>query len=193
MRRLRPVDRLSDVSEWDDATISDEERKWQWNVLFLDGFMPFLYHSVLQVVERAEYAGYEFRTAKSQRNIKTDNSLVRMDYLQRRPGSQVRYLQSLFGTINKMFLHTAFLEGPTKLIICCTWFETVGRCPVAGNQLVRENSELDWNRDSRHCFLETCYQVPVAIWPCDPLNLLPGDDPRRLYYDVIDRNQDQES
>ena len=124
MRRLRPVDRLSDVSEWDDATISDEERKWQsmerkvtvslWNVLFLDGFMPFLYHSVLQVVERAEYAGYEFRTAKSQRNIKTDNSRVRMDYLQRRPGSQRRYLQSLFGTINKMFLHTAFPGGANQ-------------------------------------------------------------------------------
>jgi hypothetical protein len=41
-------------------------------------------------------------------------------------------------------------------------------------------------------FLDTCYQIPVAVWPYDPFKKLPDGDERSKYCDIIDRNQDED-
>ena len=62
-------------------------------------------------------------------------------------------------------------------------------CPVAKTTLVRESPSMPFNSSSKFVFLDACYERPVAIWPHDPLGDLPASDPRRDWFDVIDRNQ----
>ena len=103
-------------------------------------------------------------------------------------------LKSLFGTITKIFQHTMYPGGPTKVFLQCEWYDTVGRCPVAGTQVVRKNPQNDWNLRSPFVPLDTCYQIPVAFWPYDPFDKLAANDPMNFKdcFDVIDRNQDQD-
>ena len=101
-------------------------------------------------------------------------------------------MRSLFGTIKRIFQHSFWPGGPAKVFVKCQWHDTVGRCPVSGNNVVRKNPLNDWNQLSPFAPLDTCYQIPVALWPYDPLNKLPDNDPMRDCFDVIDRNQDQD-
>ena len=36
-----------------------------------------------------------------------------------------------------------------------------------------------------------CYQIPLAVWPHDPLDLLPLGNPAKDLLEVVDRNQDE--
>ena len=53
--------------------------------------------------------------------------------------------------------------GPSKVVVEGLWYENVGTCPIAGTTLVRENKNTPFNKCSRFTFLETCYQIPVAV------------------------------
>ena len=79
--------------------------------------------------------------------------------------------------------------GPAKLVVQGDWLEVMGKCPIAGTTLVRQNNNHPFNNSCKFSFLETCYNIPVALWPHDPFNKLPNDDPHREYFDIIDRNQ----
>jgi hypothetical protein len=79
--------------------------------------------------------------------------------------------------------------GPSKLVVKGNWFENMGKCSIAGTTLVRNNANHPFNRASKFTFIETCYTIPVAVWPYDPFNKLPANHPRRQYFDIIDRNQ----
>lgn len=142
--------------------------------------------------QRAQYAGYEFRTVSRCAGVQFDNSYVRQDYHQELPAGGGLELSSLFGSIKSIFKHSFWPDGPSKVFLNCEWYDTVGRCPVAGNNVVRKNLDNDWNRFSSIVPLDTCYQIPVALWPYDPMNKLEVDHAMKDCFDVIDRNQDQE-
>ena len=38
-----------------------------------------------------------------------------------------------------------------------------------------------------------CYQIPVAVWPHDPLKLKAAEDPTSGLFEVIDRNQNEDA
>ena len=98
-------------------------------------------------------------------------------------------LNSAFATIQAIFVHEMYPGGPSKLVVRGDWLEVMGKCPIAGTTLVRQNDHHPFNKNSKFTFLETCYNIPVALWPFDPFNKLPNDDPRHKYFDTIDRNQ----
>jgi hypothetical protein len=138
----------------------------------------------------AEYAGYRFATHKSQRNKKTNNSYIRLDYNDQERASSAPTRTSAYATIRRLFVHALYPGGPAKVVVDGCWFENMGRCPVAGTALVRRNMQVGFNKPGqpRFTFLETCYQQPVAIWPYDPHGKLPDDHPHKHHFDVIDRN-----
>ena len=41
-------------------------------------------------------------------------------------------------------------------------------------------------------FIEDCYEMPVAVWPHDPLGKLGSTNPARKYSEIIDRNRDED-
>ena len=98
-------------------------------------------------------------------------------------------MRKAFASITRIFVHSMYPGGPSKVVVEGLWYENVGTCPIAGTTLVRENKNTPFNKCSRFTFLETCYQIPVAVWPYDPHGKLHPEDERRLYFDIIDRNQ----
>ena len=136
-----------------------------------------------------QFAGSLFRTAESQQHLKTDDSHVRLDYVA--PG-RPNEVMSTFATIKRLFQHTAYPGGPNRVIVEGDWFKVRDKCPVSGNIMLQQSPDSDFNSSSRFAFLDQCYQRPVAIWPHDPLNTLPANDPSRDWFDVIDRNQTED-
>jgi hypothetical protein len=104
-------------------------------------------------------------------------------------GRASSHLKSGFATIKDIFVHEMYPGGPSKVVVSGDWLEVMGKCPIAGTTLVRQNDNHPFNNCSKFTFLETCYNIPVALWPYDPCNKLPNDDPHRKYFDIIDRNQ----
>ena len=157
------------------------------------------------------YAGYEFRTERSQVNVKFDNAKVRVPMYAHGDGVRGTLLQ-FFGSIHRMFIHEAWEGGPEMCVLEIDWYTNVGRAEVSGNPLVEPLPAVRTIKASRYmrvcswlfaytsqpfflpyrlCPIGNCYQIPVAIWPHDPLGLLPADDPHRNYLEVMDRNQDE--
>ena len=77
------------------------------------------------------YAGYEFRTERSQMNVKFDNAKVRVPMY----GARGTLLQ-FFGSIHRMFIHEAWEGGPELCVFDLDWYTNAGRAEVSGNPLV---------------------------------------------------------
>jgi hypothetical protein len=169
-----------------------------WSVVPEVAHLPANTNKSILLYNRAEYAGSTFCTEgyRQRARTKIDNTHVRMDYLidisSRRVVSQQRVV-SIFGTITRIFQHEFEGSGLTKIVLQCRWFKTIGTCSIAGTTLVQEvsnpsNSALD--PDDQFTFLETVFQLPVAVWPHNELSggvTREGGD----VYDIIDRNQEQ--
>ena len=135
-----------------------------------------------------QFAGSLFRTFKSQKKLKNDDSNLRLDYnhLNARGGVEVR---QAYGRIQRLLSHEAYPGGPRRIIVEGLWYEHMGTCEIAHTPLVRKKISYFMNTSSRFAFLDACYQRPVAMWPHDPLDKLPAGDPRKNGFDIIDRNQ----
>ena len=142
----------------------------------------------MQRYERVEYGGYTFRTKKSQMTNKHDNSHIRVDYNEP-VGRHSSSPATAYATITDLFVHTMYPGGPSKVVVCGSWLEVMGKCPITGTTLVRKNANHPFNLSAKFTFIQECYSIPVALWPYDPFNRLPSQDPHREYYDIIDRNQ----
>ena len=103
-------------------------------------------------------------------------------------GDEVR---QAFARITRLISHEAYPGGPTRIIVEGTWYEFMGTCPIAQTPLVKKNKRYFMNLSSRFAFLDNCYQRPVAVWPHDPLDELSDGDPRKKWFDVIDKNQNE--
>lgn len=154
---------------------------WAYHIVY-DHALSFF---SCQRYARVQYAGALFRTEGAQRSVKHDDANVRMDFTA--PGERV--IQQAYAKIQSLFVHEAFPGGPRRYVVEGNWFKVVGVCPVAKTTLVRESPSMPFNSSSKFVFLDACYERPVAIWPHDPLGDLPASDPRRDWFDVIDRNQ----
>ena len=149
--------------------------------------------------ERVEYGGFQFTTDKYRRTkqTKTDNTHLRLDYLEervqggrgsRRCAERITVRKTVYGTVLRIFEHEFVPGGVAKIVLQCRWFKTVGKCPIAGTILVQDTAGEDPN--DKFTFLETAYQIPIAVWPHDQRSNAP-----RVYaaptFDIIDRNQEQ--
>jgi hypothetical protein len=180
----RPDARLENIKDWRGTQrnqITPREQLWQ-NM-----------NREVVMYNRAEYAGNYFCTEKYQteKKVKYDNTHVREDYLVENSQGVTETL-SRFGTIKNIFVHQAFPNGPTKVVLCCRWFQTITQSDaITGLAVVQEKRNLPENTKDKFTFLETVYQVPVAVWKYRPFKKFKGNDERRTYFNIIDRNQDQ--
>jgi hypothetical protein len=142
-----------------------------------------------QTCKKAQYGGNEFRTAAATANSKHNDSFVRYDFREVRGKSST--IVSLVGCINRMFEQEGYPGGPRRLILECEWFEPMGSCDITSNKLVRRNADFYANHSSRFAFLDDCFQIPVALWPYDPLDKLSAGNKFKKCFDVIDRNQEE--
>ena len=183
-RRRPNSKKVSNINDWKSSRkniISDQEKIWQ--TMTAD----------IKVYRRAEYAGYKFADYKTQKNRKSDDSHFRVEYREQIGRSSQTVLKQAYASIRQIFVHAMYPGGPEKVVVEGRWLENMGKCPIAGTNLVRHNVNASFNQPGRQkfTFLETCYHMPVALWPFDPLNKLPHDDRRKKFYDIIDRNQDE--
>jgi hypothetical protein len=98
-------------------------------------------------------------------------------------------LRSAFATLKAIFVHEMYPWGRTKLVAQGDWLEVMGTCPIAGTTLVCPNNNHPFNNSCKLSSLETSYNIPVALWPHGLFNKPPNDDPRREYFDIVDRNR----
>ena len=143
----------------------------------------------MQVYMKVEFAGSLFRTYDRKKQLVHDDTNLRLDYMhEARGGDEVR---QAFARITRLISHEAYPGGPTRIIVEGTWYEFMGTCPIAHTPLVKKNKRYFMNLSSRFAFLDNCYQRPVAVWPHDPLDKLPDGDPRKKWFDIIDKNQNE--
>ena len=145
-------------------------------------------HVWMQRYQRVEYGGFTFATKDSQGKNKHDNSHMRLDYMEPHGRNHLRPATA-YATITDLFVHTMYPGGPSKLVVCGAWLEVMGICPIAGTTLVRKNKNHAFNLSAKFTFMQECYTMPVALWPHDPFDKLPIDNPKRKWYDIIDRNE----
>ena len=182
--RLPANARLSSIKDWQGTRrnpTTPREQLWQ------------KMNREVVMYKRAEYAGNHFCTEKYQteKKVKYDNTHVREDYLAQ-DSQGVEETLTRFGTIKNIFVHQAFPNGPAKVVLCCRWFETITQSDaITGLAVVQEKRNLPENTKDKFTFLETVYQVPVAVWKYMPFKEFKGNDERRTYFNIIDRNQDQ--
>ena len=135
------------------------------------------------------YAGSEFRTQASQENLRTDNSKVRYEYLARDTNGRERRWKA-YGVIQRIFKHEMYPGGPVICLLECNWYPRVDLDAKSFNILVGSQPAPGADGD-RFVNVQNCYQLPIVLWPHDPLGLCSIDDPRRDLLEVIDRNQDE--
>ena len=112
-------------------------------------------------------------------HTKHDDSKFRYDVL-----NEHREVEPYYATIKRIFEHTMYPGGPTKLVFEGSWFKVVETCAITGYNVVKPDPSFY----PRFAFVQTCYQQPVALWPRDPINKNPS---KRNMYDVIDYNSQQ--
>ena len=111
-----------------------------------------------------------------------------------------------YASIQNIYTHQAWPEGgPNICFFKVSWYTNHGKSAISGNPLVRmdgeENDHLSrfvhprvvYKYDHttscyRYVLIGNCYQIPLAIWPHDPLGTSGSD-----LLEVIDRNQDQDA
>ena len=133
---------------------------------------------------RVAYTGHEFRTESSQLGMKTDNAKVRVPFRGARGG-----LQQLYGQICRIFMHRAWVGGPEICVLEVQWYENRGMSSVSGNPLVRVPDEP--SSEFNLTLLSNCYQIPIAVWPHDLLQLQAKDAAASSLLEIIDRNQEE--
>ena len=106
-------------------------------------------------------------------------------------GNRTRIHKS-FARVRRIFTHAMFPGGPTSIFVQGAWYKDEGVCPIAGTQVVSPDPAHHFTLESKFTLLNKCYQQPVALWPHDPMEKLAAADPRRAFFDVIDRNEEQE-
>jgi hypothetical protein len=139
---------------------------------------------------KVQFAGNFFKTQKSEKYLKTDDSNFGADYSLRGPRGQTE-VHKAYAANKRMFVHTAYPGGPSRVIVEGEWYRDMGKCPVAKTTLVKRDKNHHFNLSARFMFLEDCFRRPVALWPFDPLDRLESEDPQRTWFHVIDRNQDE--
>ena len=102
-------------------------------------------------------------------------------------------IKKSFARVKRIFQHDLFPGGPTRLFVQGAWYQDEGVCPIAGTQLVSPHPTHHFTTQSKFTTLSSCYQQPVALWPYDPKGVLPAGDRRNTFFDVIDRNEEQEA
>ena len=108
-----------------------------------------------------------------------------MPYYTREGGRRVK--KSAYGSIENVIVHHLHPGGPRQCILQVRWFRPEGIAP-SGNPLVDTTDDSETTFE----FIEDCYEMPVAVWPHDPLGKLGSTNPARKYSEIIDRNQDQD-
>ena len=97
---------------------------------------------------------------------------------------------SAYGRIQAIGVHQAFPGGPKKCFLDVDWFTNEGVSPLTGNPLV-DTAQV---YETSSVFIENIYQIPVALWPYDPLTIATRLQRKAAtVFEVIDRNQDQEA
>jgi len=116
----------------------------------------------------------------------SDDSNITIDYNERvgRNGSR---LAGAYGEIERIFQHSLYPVGPTKLVLDCKWFDVLGVADVSKTIVVAPNQANSFNNNARFTFLYTAYQRPIAVWPSDPLGT--RGQPHTSQYEIIDRNR----
>jgi hypothetical protein len=99
--------------------------------------------------------------------------------------------QKGFAQIKRMFVHEAYPDGPSRVVVEGDWLQVIGLCEVAKTTLVKKTPDHPFNLSSRFVFMDNCYTRPVAVWPHDPFKKLQQENPFRDCFDIIDRNQDE--
>ena len=96
----------ADVSEWTERSrrkaFTEQEQLWRQMSADVTDY------------ERVEYAGHLFRTEDSEIEIKTCNSIMRIDY-QEHNGQTV----AAYGVITRLFSHQMYPAGPSRLVAEC--------------------------------------------------------------------------
>jgi hypothetical protein len=138
-----------------------------------------------QVHSSVEYAGFKFIQASSQTQTRTDNSNVRLPYFELEDGERIK--KSAYGAIKKVVVHHLFPGGPSRCVLHVDWFTNTGQVGTSGNVLVdtEDISEVSF------VFISDCYQIPVAVWPHDPLNRLKKGLVAHKWSEIIDKNQEE--
>ena len=181
-RRLALRNQLADVSAWRHDSISDNEKLWMEMSRTYTKF------------RRVEYAGNIFRVEDSQGHLKrTNDAAIRWDYCADNSGRSDRII-SAYGVIKHLFEHKPIDSERPRVIAHVTWLHNKHKCALTGIQTVSTEPLDKEDALNAFVFLDNCYQQPVALWPHDPLNMLPSlpDGHEYVYYDVIDRNQLQQ-
>ena len=133
---------------------------------------------------RATYAGFVFETEANQlkQKKKHDDSKFRYDVLDENGD-----LEKHYATILRIFEHTMYPGGPTKLVFEGKWYKVVEQCPITGYNVVTHDPTFY----PTFAFVQTCYQQPVALWPRAPKGWFRNHTNRHLY-DVMDYNGDEQ-
>ena len=165
-----------DISDWTERSrrrrFSQQEKLWRRMTKQVDDY------------DRVQYSGHLFRTHTSEIDIKTCNSILRIDYNEH-DGDTV----AAYGRIVRLFSHQMFPGGPTRLVAECDWYMGEGKESMTGLPMLSINPDSNFNRRSRFTFFESVYSRPCAVWPLDPYGELDAADPRRDYFLAIDRNE----
>ena len=169
---------VREISAGSFEPLSPEEKVWQQ---MKDDIKEY---------KKVQFAGNFFKHRKAEKHLKTDDSFIGADYQQAGPRGRTEVLKH-YAAIKRLFVHTAFPGGPSRVIVEGEWYRDMGKCPVAKTTLVKRDKGHNFNLSARFIFLEDCYRRPVAFWPFDPLHRLGNDDPQRAWFHVIDRNQDE--
>jgi hypothetical protein len=137
------------------------------------------------------FAGYTFHVHDETSTSTKDNSIFRMDY---KDGAvRAVAVRKSFARVVRIFEHTMFPGGPKELFLQGVWYKNEGVCPIAGTQLVSLDPTHHFTHQSKFTPLLWCYQQPVALWPYDPKGELPAGHHMQGFFDVIDRNEDQQA
>jgi hypothetical protein len=137
------------------------------------------------------FAGYTFHVHDATSNSSKDNSIFRMDY--KAGAARAVAIKKSFARVKRIFEHVMFPGGPKELFLQGEWYKSEGKCAIAGTEMVSPDPQHHFTHQSKFVPLLWCYQQPVALWPYDPLDRLHPEDLRKGFFDVIDRNEDQEA
>jgi hypothetical protein len=138
-----------------------------------------------QEFKKATYAGNTFATQQYAAKRMRNDSNITIDYNER-VGRNNSKLAGAFGTITRIFEHSMYPGGPTRLVLDCAWFDILGVVEISKTIVVERNPDNSFNQNARFTFLITAYQRPVAVWPSDPLGT--RGEPHTSQFEIIDPN-----
>ena len=129
------------------------------------------------------YAGFVFETGgyQEKKHKEQDDSKFRYDVL-----DDEGAVQNYYATILRIFEHTMYPGGPTKLVFEGKWYKVVEKCGITGYNIVKHDPTFY----PKFAFVQTCYQQPVALWPRAPKGWYRNHTNRHLY-DVMDYNAEE--